>query len=234
MRTSTQKRAVIYLRTSSAGQVEKEGPKVQEDVCRAYATGQGMAVVAVLHDAGVTGTSETRPMLAEAIAMVEDGEADAIVFPSADRLARDMGVGALLMAHMWRAGAEVHNAAPGTGLQDPEDPYSSLMRGMLLVIAQFDRDMTVQRLRRAREKKAAEGGKSCGQYLFGENKDPLMAERERNVLACIRNLHGQGVTAQHIARYLNNLGYEWTTRNRKEWSRQNVQAVIRRLDTERE
>lgn len=232
------KRAVIYLRTSSAGQVEMEGPKVQEEQCRRYAAANGIEVVAVLHEAATSGVkgrtgsdlNETeRPVLAEAAAMVEAGEADCLVIPSLDRLARDWTLGGMLLARLWESGVEVHTAA--NGLQDPTDPYASLMRGMLLVIAQFDRDMVVQRLARARDKKRREGGKACGQYLFGENKDPMLAERERNVLACIRNLHARGVTAQNIARYLNNLGHEWSTRNRKPWSRQNVQAVIRRIAT---
>lgn len=35
----------------------------------------------------------------------------------------------------------------------------------------------------------------------------------------------KGATAQHVPRHLNNLGHEWSTRTRRLWSRENVQAV---------
>ena len=83
-------RVVAYLRTSGLGQVDKQGSGVQEDACRAHAAARGWTLVAVLHEAAVTGNTEERPCWAEALVMIERGEADGVVLSSLDRLARTL------------------------------------------------------------------------------------------------------------------------------------------------
>lgn len=94
-------RAVIYVPTSGLGQVDREGPGVQEaDGCR-YATACGMTVVAVLHEAAVTGETDDRPAYAEALVMVEQGEADCIIVATRSRLARNLMVQEALLRRAW-------------------------------------------------------------------------------------------------------------------------------------
>src|SRR5687768_10590375 len=98
-------RAVIYLRTSTESQVDRQGPKVQEDSCRAYADSIGVDVVAVLHEAATTGKTDERPCFAEALVMVEEGDADIVLFASLDRLARTLTVQEALLNRAWSVGA---------------------------------------------------------------------------------------------------------------------------------
>lgn len=225
---SAGRRAVVYVRTSGLGQVDREGPRVQEDDSRRYADATGMAVVAVLHEAAVTGETDDRPAYAEALVMVEQGEADCIVVATRSRLARNLMVQEALLRRAWDLGAEVHEADYGLIPEDdPDDPTRTFVRQMLGAVAQLDKAMTVQRLRKAREKKAARGGKAVGQYPFGQGgRDHA---REAVVLADLRARLGAGQSPAEVAAALNALPFEhWRTRSGKPWTPANVMRVAAR------
>lgn len=151
-------RAVIYVRTSGLGQVRREGPKVQEGDCRQYAAAHGMTVVAVLHEAAVTGETDDRPAHAEALVLIEQGGADAVLISTRSRLARNLMVQEALLRRAWDLDAEVHESDYGLIPQDdPDDPTRTLVRQMLGAVAQLDKAMTVQQLRKARQRAAPPG-----------------------------------------------------------------------------
>ena len=185
-----------------------------------------MQVVAVLHEAAVTGTTDERPCFAEALVMVEQGEADAVIFASQSRLARDLMVQETLLFRAWGAGAEVH--AADAGLIDPDDAMRTFIRQILGAAAQLDKAMTVERLRKARAKKAERGGKAVGQYPFGLGG--RHHERESVVLADIRARLTAGQSPQQIAAALNDLPYDdWRTRSGKPWTAANIARVAARV-----
>lgn len=218
-------RAIIYVRTSGLGQVDREGPKVQEDDCRRYATHHGYQVVAVLHEAAVTGETDERPAYADALVTVEQGEADVIVVATRSRLARNLMVQEALLRRAWDVGAAVHEADYGVIPEDdPDDPTRTFVRHMLGAVAQLDKAMTVQRLRKARDLKAKAGGKRCGQYKFGQGgKDH---DREQVVLSDIRARLQAGQTPTEVAAALNDLPHaDWRTRSGKPWTPANVARV---------
>jgi DNA invertase Pin-like site-specific DNA recombinase len=217
-------RAVIYVRTSGLGQVDREGPLVQEDDCRRYATATGMTVVAVLHEKATTGETDDRPAYADALLMVEAGEADALLVATRSRLARNLMVQEALLRRAWDLHAEVHEADYGLIPEDdPDDPTRTFVRQMLGAVAQLDKAMTVQRLRKARQQKAARGEKAVGRYKFGQGgKDHA---REAVVLADLRARLHQGQTPDTIAAALNRLGPDWRTRSGKPWTPANVTRV---------
>ncbi|GGD15525.1 recombinase family protein [Nocardioides daphniae] len=219
------RRAVIYLRTSGLGQVDREGPRVQEADCRRYAAALGMTVVAVLHEAAVTGDADDRPAFADALLAIEDGEADAVVVATRSRLARNLMVQEALLRRAWDLGAEVHEADYGLIPEDdPDDPTRTFVRQMLGAVAQLDKAMTVQRLRKARQQKAARGEKAVGRYKFGQGgKDHA---REAVVLADLRARLDAGQTPEQVAFALNALPYDhWRTRSGKPWTPANVKRV---------
>lgn len=218
------KRAVIYLRTSTESQVDRQGPKVQEDQCRAYASHAGLDVVTVLHEAATTGKTEERPFYAESLVMVEDGDADAVIVSSLDRLARTLTVQEGLLARAWSTGAEVHAANLGLIAQDdPDDPMRTAMRQMVGVFAQLDRSMLTKRMMDGRRKKKALGGKGEGQYPFGFTKEgPHPAEQL--TLDRIRELVSlDKLSFDEAATVLNSEGR--STRSGSAWTRQNLARV---------
>jgi len=217
-------RAVIYLRTSSEGQVDKQGPKVQEDACRAYCELLDVDVVAVLHEAATTGTTDERPQFAEALVMVEDDDAEWVVVSSLDRLARTLTVQEGLLARAWSVGATVHAVNIGhVDRDDPDDPMRTAMRQMAGVFAQLDRSMLTKRMMDGRRKKKDLGGKGEGAYPFGYSKEgPVTSEQQ--TLGRIRDLvSGEHLSFDESATILNSEGLH--TRSGALWSRQNLSKV---------
>jgi DNA invertase Pin-like site-specific DNA recombinase len=217
-------RAVIYLRTSTESQVDKQGPKVQEDLCRAYADSLGIDVVTVLHEAAVTGKTDERPQYAEALVMIDDGDADIVLFSSLDRLARTLTVQEALLNRAWSVGAEVHAANFGVILEDdPDDPMRTFIRQVMGAVAQLDRSMLTARMMAGRRKKKAEGGKGEGAYPFGytkEGPDPaeqITLDRIRELIAVDR------LSFDEAATILNSEGR--ATRSGNAWTRQNLAKI---------
>lgn len=223
------RRAVIYLRTSGEAQVEKQGPKVQEDQCRAYCEQSGMEVVAVLHEKATTGKTDQRPVFAEALVMVDEGEADAIVFSSLDRLARTLTVQEALLNRAWNVNAEVHAANFGEVLEDdPDDPMRTFIRQVMGAVAQLDRSVLTARMMAGRRKKRAEGGKGEGAYPFGYTKTGPDASEQRALRRINELVARGGLSFDAAASILNGEGH--STRHGKAWTRQNLGKVCRTAD----
>ena len=220
------RRAVAYIRTSGLGQVDREGPKVQEDDCRRYAASHGMTVVAVLHEKATTGETDDRPAYAEALVMVEQSEADVILIATRSRLARNLMVQEALLRRAWDLSIEVHDSDYGLIPEDdPDDPTRTFVRLMLGAVAQLDKAVTVQRLRKARMKKALPGKREyVGRKPFGYGRD---ADREQAVLSFITARHDAGDSWEWIAAGLNNRP-GWHNRTGGEWTPVNVRRVHRR------
>lgn len=213
-------RAVIYVRTSGLGQVEREGPKVQEDDCRRYAATRGLAVAAVLHEAAVTGETDDRPAYADALLRIEAGEADAILIATRSRLARNLMVQEALLRRAWDLDAEVHEADYGVIPEDdPDDPTRTFVRQMLGAVAQLDKAMTVQRLRKAREKAAPEGKRQ----RVGQRPFPC-DDRERAVLAFVTARVQAGDDWPSIAAGLNRRP-GWHNRAGRDWTSEAVRRM---------
>src|SRR5690349_7322536 len=92
--TPTRLRLVAYGRVSTSGQLDGYGPEVQEKDMRRWSRTTGHKIVRTLFDGAVTGTAEAddRPELSVALALVADGEADGLLLPNLDRLARELTV----------------------------------------------------------------------------------------------------------------------------------------------
>ena len=219
-------RAIIYLRTSTESQVDKQGPKVQEDSCRSYATDRGWTVVDVFHEAATTGKTDERPEFARALVMVENGEADLILLASLDRLARTLTVQEGLLARAWRTGAEVHVANFGVVLEDdPDDPMRTFIRQVMGAVAQLDRSMITARMMAGRRRKKADGGHPSGSYPFGFTKNGPDPDEQATLARIIDLTDHDGLTLHEAADVLNREGL--LTRSGLPWSPQNLCKVRR-------
>ena len=217
------KNAVIYVRTSGLGQVEREGPKVQENDCRRYAASCGMAVVAVHHEAATTGETDDRPAYADALLLIEAGDADAVLIATRSRLARNLMVQEALLRRAWDLNAEVHEADFGVIPEDdPDDPTRTFVRQMLGAVAQLDKAMTVQRLRKAREQAAPPGKRQ----RVGQRPFPC-DDRERAVLTFVTARAEAGDDWPTIAAALNNRP-GWHNRAGRDWTPEAVRRLRRR------
>jgi DNA invertase Pin-like site-specific DNA recombinase len=77
-------------------------------------------------------------------------------------------VGEVILQQLTNAGCKVIAADSGTDLSaDSDDPTRRLIRQVLGVVAEFDRRVTVMKLRVARERKRSSGERCEGRKPFG-------------------------------------------------------------------
>lgn len=221
-------KAVAYLRCSGLGQVDGDTWERQTAAIATYAKGHGLEVVDEFRDAGVSGTKEldNRPGLAALLDRVESNGAKIVLVENATRLARDLMVGEVILKQLTNAGCRVIAADSGTDLTaDSDDPTRRLIRQVLGAVAEFDRRVTVMKLRAARQRRRMRGQRCEGRKPFGS----LPGEAE--TLARIRELrrkppYGRRRSLQKVCDALNAEGRP--TRSGKPWSKQAVNRILGR------
>lgn len=201
-------KAMIYLRVSTDEQAASGlGLEAQEAACRDYAASKGWEVVAVHRDEGVSGSTpvDKRPALMAALSGLKRGSV--LLASKRDRLARSVGVAAVIETMAQRSGASVVTPdAP-----DSDDPFSAAMRGMMDVFAELERAMIAQRTRAALAVKRARGEKTGGSLPLGCDVDSAGVlvpgdEAEREALGIIRELRSEGMSIRAIAAELDARG----------------------------
>jgi DNA invertase Pin-like site-specific DNA recombinase len=218
--------AVAYLRVSTHGQAEDgNGLALQESACRDHAAAAGLDLIGVITERGVSGDRAERPALAQALALIKSGDADAILVYRLDRLARDLVLQEILLKEITTAGGQLLSATHGENelLRDPHDPTRKLMRQMLGAFAEYEKAIITLRLAAGRAAKRASGGKGSGSYPFGWSKEGPV-EREQAVLSVIKTMLSQGRSLAVIAAYLNSRP-DHQPRHCERWTRQTVAGV---------
>ncbi|MER7051776.1 MULTISPECIES: recombinase family protein [unclassified Streptomyces] len=228
---------VAYIRVSGAGQVSDGfGLDVQEKAVKAWAKTHGHRIVHVSRDKGVSGATEAldRQGLSEALLLIREGEAEGLLIPRLDRLARALTVQEATLAVVWRDGGKVFTADGGEVHQDdPDDPMRTAMRQVIGVFAELDRRMVVKRLRDGRAAKAASGRKAVGAYAYGFHGDGEGRERdaapnptEQAAQARILELRAEGMSYRAIGVQLDAEGLP--PRRAAKWSAMTVRSVCQK------
>jgi DNA invertase Pin-like site-specific DNA recombinase len=221
-------KAVSYLRCSGLGQVEGDTWDRQSAAITKYAKLHGLQVVDEFRDAGVSGTKDldNRPGLAALLDRVESHGVKIVLIENATRLARDLMVGEVILQQLTNAGCRVIAADSGTDLSaDSDDPTRRLIRQVLGAVAEFDRRVTVVKLRAARERKRSRGVRCEGRKPFGAfagEPETLMRIRELRRKPPL----GRRRSLQQICNALNAEGRP--TRSGKPWTKQVVNRVLGR------
>jgi DNA invertase Pin-like site-specific DNA recombinase len=153
--------ALAYLRTSSASNVgaDKDSDKRQREAINAFAQRTGFEIEGEFYDAAVSGADaiETRPGFAAMLKQIAGNGARTIIVETASRFARDLIVQETGHRMLKAQGIEIIAAdSPTTFIDD--GPTSRLVRQVLGAVAEFDKAMTVAKLRGARERKRRENG----------------------------------------------------------------------------
>jgi DNA invertase Pin-like site-specific DNA recombinase len=196
-----------YIRVSTQGQVDDgQGLDIQEQAIRRWAAEHGHQVTSLHRDEGVTGTTEDRAGLADAIAAVRYNGAEGLVVSSLDRLARSLTVQEAVLQKVWEAGGRVVAADQGEVFaDDPDDPVRTFVRQTLGAVSQLEAAMIARRLRKGRQHKAEKGGYAFGAPPFGyraEGGELLQAEGEMRAVRRIRELRAKGKSYRLIAECL--------------------------------
>lgn len=222
------RKAVSYLRCSGLGQVGGDTWDRQQAAIAKYAKAHSLTLADEFRDAGISGTKdlENRPGLAALLDRVESNGVRIVLVENATRLARDLMVSEVILQQLADAGCTVIAADSGTDLTaDTDDPTRRLIRQVLGAVAEFDRRVTVLKLRAARERIRRRGGRCEGRKPFGSRPG------EGPAIERIRELHRKphGRERRSLQEICDVLNLERIpTRTGKPWSRQVLHRIIQR------
>lgn len=219
-------KAVSYIRVSSPGQAEGDGLERQRRAIDRYAKAHQLRVAEEFSDLGVSGTTELadRPGLAALLDRVENNGVKVVLVERADRLARDLLVQEVTLDAFTRAGIKVVTTEGVDLSSNDNDPTRRLVRQLLGAVAEFDKNVTVLKLRAARERIRRQTGRCEGRRPYG------YYPAERAVIARIgalrrKPIKGRRLSFAKIAEQINAEGV--TNRSGRPWTAQRVHQVIR-------
>jgi DNA invertase Pin-like site-specific DNA recombinase len=155
----TRTKALAYLRTSSATNVDGDSAERQRIAIRAYADRAGIEVEAEFYDAAVSGADpvDQRPGFAAMLTRIEGNGVRTILVENASRFARDLAVQLAGHALLQARGIELVPVDAPSYFTDPT-PTAVMVRQILGSVAEFDKASTVAKLRGARERASAAAG----------------------------------------------------------------------------
>jgi DNA invertase Pin-like site-specific DNA recombinase len=182
MATKAKTTAIAYLRTSSAANVgaDKDSDRRQREAIAAFARRSGYEVVDEFYDAAVSGADpiDSRPGFAAMLERIEGNGVRTIIVETASRFARDLMVQEVGHAKLRERGIDLIAAdSPGSIIDDT--PTAKLVRQVLGAISEFDKAMTVAKLRGARERKRKAEGKCEGRKSHAERNPELVVLAKR-------------------------------------------------------
>lgn len=179
--------AVAYLRTSTASNVgtDKDSDKRQLAAIKAYAQAHRIEVVQPpFYDTAVSGADpiQARPGFADLLAYLQGhSECRVVLVETASRFARDLMTQEAGHQFLRSQGIDLVAVDSPQAFVD-DTPTAVLIRQVLGAVAQFDKAMTVAKLRGARERKRLATGKKVG----GRQS---LAERVPEAVALARKLY---------------------------------------------
>ena len=227
--------AAIYVRVSSDRQKENHTIASQTAALREYAQAHDYLTPAewVFEDEGYSGATLVRPGFGALRDLAAQGEIEAVLVYSLDRLSRKYAYQVLLAEEFSRCGVAVVFLQAPSG-QTAEDRLLVQFQGM---IAEYERAQILERLRRGKRHKAhlgvvsVLGGAPYG-YRYIKKSDGAEAryqvlEHEAEVVRMIFDAYTRdGLSINSIARLLNQQQIA-TRRGDTRWERSTVWGMLR-------
>jgi site-specific DNA recombinase len=229
------KTAVIYARVSSDKQKDENTIASQTAALREFARQHGFAVPDewVIEDEGYSGATLIRPGLEKVRDLAAEGQIDAVLVYSPDRLSRKYAYQVLLLEELGRNNVRtLFVKAPQT--TTPEDQLLVQFQGM---IAEYERAQILERSRRGKRHRAMQGVVNvlCGapygyRYIRKSDRGPAAYEIIEAEAAVVRTIYEQytvrGLSIGGITRLLNAQGVP-TRKRVSRWERSVVWAILR-------
>jgi len=224
-------RVAIYLRVSSAKQLDGYGLDVQDARCRAWVDyqlkGTPYTIVDVYCDGGVSGKLAHREELDRLTADIEAGLIDVVVFAKLDRIGRTMR-----NIHRWVYDATDYGVriATADGRIDSEDQMFGIQLSLLAYMAEVEHALILERTMGGRMQKVSGGGWASGTppygYMLDEEGEPVVNAVEQEVIfKATELLIDKRMTRGEAAAELNEAGYR--TRTGKLWEGNNLILRLR-------
>ena len=229
--SETSKRAILYARFSPRpNEAESESIEQQLEELRAWCAANGYEIAGEFSDRALSGGDdwEDRPGMLDAAQAMKRGYV--FLVRAFDRLFRDTRKG-LVFAHEIerRGGSVVSITQEAASLHSPE---GRLMRGLLLLVAEYEREMIRARTRAAMRRHQANGRRMSNVCPYGQKRDPENGARlvddpeEQPVIEMIREKAAEGLSLRKIAAWLNEEGVP--ARGEKGWTHHIIGRILKR------
>lgn len=207
--------AVIgYCRVSTDQQGESGlGLEAQAATIRQEAARRGWGEVRLYVDVASGKSTKKRPQFADALAVLESGKARTLVVAKLDRLSRSLLDFARLVDVAARQGWSINALDVNV---DTSTTNGRMLAGIIMTLAQWEREMIGDRTRAALSAVKGRGTK------LGR---PTVVARE--AVAIIRAMRGSGASYRRIAATLNEGGIP-TAQGGREWYASTVRAIEQR------
>lgn len=227
-------RVIGYVRVSTeeqaAGGLSLDAQRAK---LRAYAELHELELVAIEEDAGASAKTLTRPGLRRALDAIEDlDEADGLLIAKLDRLSRSVADWNRLVEGYF--GPPHH--VPLFSVQDSIDTRTAagrLVLNVLMTVAQWEREVIVERTREALDVKRARGerigGVPYGYRLAGDGRTLVPEPVEQVGRDRLFELREFGLSYRAIARTLNAEGHR--PKHGGRWGHQAVAQILKGKDT---
>lgn len=223
----TLQRCFAYARVSGPSQTGegKDGLPRQRREIEKWAAEHNYTISEWFEERGVPGKTDfdNRPALKELVSRTQfSGTPRVVIVERLDRLARDLMVQETIMGDFRRRGIEI------VSTKEPDvcssDPTRVFIRQVFGALAEYDKNMIVQKLRAAREAKRlamkrCEGGKPYGEH----DKFP----EERAGLVIMEDLRRAGASFREISEEMTRRGYR-IRRGAGRWNPGTIMRILKR------
>jgi len=191
-----------YLRVSGRGQLNGTGIDRQRTAIVSYAQKNRIEIIRT-YEEQETGTTENRQQLAQMLKdLKQNPSVRFVLVEKLERLARDLLVSEKIIHDLKRLEVNLISVIEGEELLNG-DPSRKLVRQLFGAVAEYDKSMTVEKLRLSREQIRATVGKCEGRKAVEEIAPDLLDEIRR---LRRKRPHKKPLSYAKIAEILNDSG----------------------------
>ena len=203
MRGKQELKALSYLRTSSAANIEGDSSDRQRVAIERFSRAAGYRLCGEFNDLAVSGADpiDTRPGFAAMLDRIEGNGVRTIIVEDASRFARSVIAQELGVLLLQKRGVTVI-ASNGDNLTETDDPAKVMMRQVAAAFAQYEKARLVSKLKGARDRKRASTGR-----CEGRKPVPDAVVKEARRLARKSHKTGERRSLRGIAAALASMGH---------------------------
>jgi DNA invertase Pin-like site-specific DNA recombinase len=205
---SARPKAIGYIRVSTDQQAsDGVSMAAQREKVEGFAKLYDYELVAIIEDAGASAKTLDRDGLTEALAMLENGEAGALIVAKLDRLTRSVkDLGELLESHFTRF------SLVSVGEQiDTSTAAGRLVLNVLMSVAQWEREAIGERTKTALQHKKALGQRvgsiPYGYHLGADGQTLETNPAEAEVIQAVLKYRAAGLGTRIICQRLEKDGF---------------------------
>jgi len=216
-------KAYGYMRCSGKGQILGDTWDRQAEDIRRFAAEEGFTVERLFAEEAVPGKTEAedREAFQEMVYLMCANGVKTVIVESLDRFAREYRVQEQLVIYLAAKKLTLYSANTGENVTEAmmADPMRRALVQIQGIFAELDKNLTINKLRKARARIRSRGERCEGRKPFGARPG------EEAILAEILNLRRLGWTPAGIAQTLNQK--QVPTRYQRRWHAGTVAKILR-------